>query len=636
MLKRIAKYSCLLILLLLISSVCLGKSVVTETNKILVVTSYNPDTRSISSHLNTFIEEYSRLGGKDEIVVETINCENLSGMHEWPGRLLELIAKHAESGHLGMIVLMGQEAWATYLSLNEEWVKQFPVLPSLISMNAIPIPRDTINVEEWKPVCINPFKGNTTNFVGGIAYEYDIERNIKLVKDHFPQTQRIAFISDNTYGGVAMQALVKETMKEFPELELILLDGRMDSFISVNEKIRNLPSNTCILIGTWRIDRTENFFIGNSTYMLQKANPTIPAFSVSATGLGHWAIGGYIPDYHNVGVEMAQMVKSFLDEGGREYTEVNPIESKYLFDVQKLNEFGLNTNNLPSQSEFVNAPLDFWEEHRLFVIVCSTAFLSLLIGLLGVGYYAIRVRKLRDNLIVSQEQLIIARDKAEESNRLKSAFLANMSHEIRTPLNAIVGFSEVLVSAEHSPEDRLSYCEIIKKNSDSLLVLINDILDLSRIESGQIKMTLQKENVAGILRDALLTVQQARRTKAEFKLEVSDAEMYLNTDGYRLKQVIVNLLSNASKFTKEGSIVLAMHKDEGICVFSVTDTGCGIPKEKAQKIFERFEKLDEFSQGTGLGLSISKLIVEKLGGEIWVDTSYTQGAKFVFTHPIEN
>jgi len=112
--------------------------------------------------------------------------------------------------------------------------------------------------------------------------------------------------------------------------------------------------------------------------------------------------------------------------------------------------------------------------------------------------------------------------------------------------------------------------------------------------------------------------------------------MYLNTDGYRLKQVIVNLLSNASKFTKEGSIVLAMHKDEGICVFSVTDTGCGIPKEKAQKIFERFEKLDEFSQGTGLGLSISKLIVEKLGGEIWVDTSYTQGAKFVFTHPIEN
>ena len=303
MLKRIAKYSCLLILLLLISSVCLGKSVVTETNKILVVTSYNPDTRSISSHLNTFIEEYSRLGGKDEIVVETINCENLSGMHEWPGRLLELIAKHAESGHLGMIVLMGQEAWATYLSLNEEWVKQFPVLPSLISMNAIPIPRDTINVEEWKPVCINPFKGNTTNFVGGIAYEYDVERNIKLVKDHFPQTQRIAFISDNTYGGVAMQALVKETMKKFPELELILLDGRMDSFISVNEKIRNLPSNTCILIGTWRIDRTENFFIGNSTYMLQKANPTIPAFSVSATGLGHWAIGGYIPDYHNVGVE---------------------------------------------------------------------------------------------------------------------------------------------------------------------------------------------------------------------------------------------------------------------------------------------------------------------------------------------
>lgn len=636
MLKMIAKYCRFSFWLLLISIVCPGKLLAGESNKILVITSYNPDTRTISSHLNAFIEEYSLLGGKGEIVVETINCENLSGMHTWSERLLNVIRKHTESDNLELVVLMGQEAWATYLSLDEKWIKELPVVSSLVSMNAIPISNDTIEIGAWEPVCMNPFEDSDHHIIGGIAYEYDVEANVKLILDCFPKTQQIAFISDNTYGGLAMQALVKKTMKKFPHLSLLLLDGRIDSFMSVSEKVRNLPPNTCILIGTWRVDCTENYFIGNTTYMLQNANPTVPAFSISSTGLGHWVIGGYMPNYHNIGRELAELVSSYVDGDSKARKTVKPIGGKYLFDVQKLKEFKLEDFDFPPHSEFVNSPPSFWEEHRMLVIVCSTAFLSLFVGLLWVGYYAIRIRKLRDNLVISQEQLIIARDKAEESNRLKSAFLANMSHEIRTPLNAIVGFSEVLISSELSEEERSDYCEIIKKNSDSLLVLINDILDLSRIESGHIKMTLQKENVIEILQDALLTVQQTRNTPAEFKLEVSEKMLFINTDGYRLKQVIVNLLSNASKFTKEGSIKLAMQKHEGQCIFSVTDTGCGIPVEKANKIFERFEKLNEFSQGTGLGLSISKLIVEKLGGKIWVDTSYTDGARFVFTHPTEN
>lgn len=292
---------------------------------------------------------------------------------------------------------------------------------------------------------------------------------------------------------------------------------------------------------------------------------------------------------------------------------------------------------LPQHAELVNKPLNFFEQHRTLVRISITVLSILLLCLLGTSYYALYIRKLKNSLIASQKQLVIARDKAEEANRLKSAFLANMSHEIRTPLNAIVGFSQVLTSGEFSQEEQKEFCNIIKKNSDSLLVLVSDILDISRMESGHIKMTLEKADVVEVIRHSVLTVKQTKKTDAEIRIDVSNDSLVVMTDAYRLKQVLVNLLSNAIKFTTEGSITVSMEVDEELQLLriAVTDTGCGIPEEKAEKVFERFEKLDEFAQGSGLGLSISRLIVEKLGGKIWVDTNYKAGARFIFTHPMQ-
>ena len=186
-------------------------------------------------------------------------------------------------------------------------------------------------------------------------------------------------------------------------------------------------------------------------------------------------------------------------------------------------------------------------------------------------------------------------------------------------------------------EEQKEFCNIIKKNSDSLLVLVSDILDISRMESGHIKMTLEKADVVEVIRHSVLTVKQTKKTDAEIRIDVSNDSLVVMTDAYRLKQVLVNLLSNAIKFTKEGFITVSMEVDEELQLLriAVTDTGCGIPEEKAEKVFERFEKLDEFAQGSGLGLSISRLIVEKLGGKIWVDTNYKAGARFIFTHPMQ-
>ena len=210
---------------------------------------------------------------------------------------------------------------------------------------------------------------------------------------------------------------------------------------------------------------------------------------------------------------------------------------------------------------------------------------------------------------------------------------------IRTPLNAIVGFSDILANAEESSrEEKSEYNKIIQNNSQLLLHLINDILDISRLESGKTKFVFADCEVVSMCGIVLSTVEQTRRTEAEYRFESTVDLLILRTDEQRLKQILINLLTNASKFTPSGSICLSIRvlKDSNEVEFAVADTGCGIPPEKAEKVFGRFEKLNEYAQGTGLGLSICKMNVERLGGRIWVDTTYTGGARFVFTHPLEN
>ena len=235
------------------------------------------------------------------------------------------------------------------------------------------------------------------------------------------------------------------------------------------------------------------------------------------------------------------------------------------------------------------------------------------------------------------EEVIRLREKAEESNRLTSAFLANMSHEIRTPLNAIVGFSDVLASGGSSEDEQQGYVDIIKTNSDLLLRLINDILDVSRLEADRVTFTIEECDVVPLCQRVLASVNQARKSENEFIFECDRESVDMRTDTQRLQQVIINLLSNADKFTRNGKITLKLEVDEDrrVVIFSVSDTGTGIPLEKQKLVFERFEKLNEYVQGTGLGLSICKLTVEKWGGEIWVDPGYTEGARFMFTHPLD-
>ena len=233
----------------------------------------------------------------------------------------------------------------------------------------------------------------------------------------------------------------------------------------------------------------------------------------------------------------------------------------------------------------------------------------------------------------TEAKLIKAKDKAEESDRLKSAFLANMSHEIRTPLNAIVGFSNLLAYAQEESE-RAQYIGIVEENNELLLQLISDILDLSKIEAGTFEFVYDRVDVRQLCEDVVTSLRVKVPAGVDLCIAPNLPECWVYSDKNRLRQVISNFVNNAFKFTTSGEIAVGYTLRDGEVEISVTDTGVGIEEEKQKQIFDRFVKLNSFAHGTGLGLSICKSIVEQVGGRIGVNSELGKGSRFWFTHSL--
>ena len=242
------------------------------------------------------------------------------------------------------------------------------------------------------------------------------------------------------------------------------------------------------------------------------------------------------------------------------------------------------------------------------------------------------IHDIGDRIQRSQE-LIEAKRRAEDADKMKSVFLANMSHEIRTPLNAIVGFSGILASTEEE-EEKQEYVSIIENNNTLLLQLISDILDLSKIEAGTLELNYSNIELNELMRElerGFLLRVKTDTVKLEFVEPAGPCMAY--TEKNRLSQLMINLVTNAIKFTEKGSIRFGYEMRENELYFYVTDTGCGIPKDKQQNIFGRFVKLNSFAQGTGLGLSICKTLMDHMGGRIGVESEEGKGSTFWFTLP---
>lgn len=274
----------------------------------------------------------------------------------------------------------------------------------------------------------------------------------------------------------------------------------------------------------------------------------------------------------------------------------------------------------------------------------QTVSFALIVSLLSVVIVFLIIYLRRRHISMARmarknKELRVARDQAQQADRMKTMFIQNMSHEIRTPLNSIVGFSQLLSSSdmEIDAEQKREFSALIQHNSDLLTTLINDVLDLANLESGRYTMELSSCSCNELCEMSVSTVmhRKAEGVNLHFTSEVTDDYKIL-TDGNRVKQVLINFLTNAEKYTRQGEIRLhcSLSENPGSVTFSVTDTGPGIPAEKAEVIFERFKKLDEFKQGSGLGLNICRIIAERLHGEVKLDMNYTGGARFLFVLPL--
>lgn len=604
---------------------------------ILIVSSYNPDTRRISGFISDFERRIVASGIQCDIYTENLECRGVADASVWMHQIQCVIARYREKGNLRAIIFLGQEAWASFVTLDH-FPPDVQLFGCFASTNGVLLPRDSVDETNWQPESADFMaRVDTMGNFGGLLNKYDIRRNVELIRSLYPEVENIAFISDNTYGGISLQSLVEKEFRNYPDLNLVKVDSRAGDSAAV-AAYSALPTRSAAMIGTWRVSRDGQYLMQRSLNELVKSNSQIPVFSITGSGIGDVAVGGYIPMYEKGSGTIADQIVQAYRTGHLQNAHFHVSRGEYRFDSRKLRELKIAQYALPAGSVVEDTIAAKLSKYSYYIDLLVLGVVILVLLLVFVAALFLRTRRLRMTLEKREGELAVALAKAEESDMLKSAFLANMSHEIRTPLNAIVGFSSLMQTGDLAPEERAEYCAIVVSNSEMLLTLLNDILDISALECGKIRFDYSSVDIVQICRHAIMTTAHTRQEGVECRLEAPCDSYMLLTDGHRLSQILINLLSNAAKFTPAGSITVAfgIHPESNEVVFSVTDTGTGIPLELQNRVFNRFEKLKgNKKKGTGLGLAICRQIALIFGGDIWVDPAYIRGARFMFSHPIQ-
>lgn len=461
-----------------------------------------------------------------------------------------------------------------------------------------------------------------------------IRYTVEMIFTVQPDLEKIFFVAGENYLCKERQwRLEKYLEQHHPDIAYQAISSTVsstDQLISTLEKEKG--PRTAVFFGSWLIREDYHDNVSTRQNTVSLIENIAPLYTMFASNLEkHPYVVGFSSysqaEYYRT---VHQRILDVLDHNFQPYR----MPFTYLeaaiptLNYRAMEHFGLDTSLIPDDAEVVGAPKTLWQAHKA-QIMWSAFFL--LIGLVGFVFF-IMTRSMRS--------LRKARNLAENASNMKTAFIQNMSHEVRTPLNAITGFSQLLCLPDGmvSEEEKSEYLSYIMNNSQLLSVMVKDMLSITDMENGQYVVEKTPTNLNEMARQAIKAAEYHFPPGVELVRQVGLEEdaRYL-TDGMRVQQIMINFLTNACKYTSSGKIVFgsSLVENPGFITFYVADTGPGVPPEKAEEIFDRFVKLDANKQGAGLGLSICRLVAQSLGGKVYLDTRYTEGARFVLVIPKE-
>ena len=532
-----------------------------------------------------------------------------------------------------LVILLGGSAYQLAYQVNEKW-SGVPMLllgeiayycESQYTLYGQPDPN-----AQRTPVTEMRSKGLNLTYVHTPSM---VEQTLDLMVSMRPQMNKLIFIAGENFRCKEQYLRLQRYMRDkYPSLAFAPV---FSSDYSTDELIELLRAEkypeTGVLFSSWLAHDDYLETVASRNSIVQVLEFIAPLYTIYQYDLNkHQDIVGfysYNPEYYQSIV--TGRLENILDEDvhPRNIPPMSMDVGKPVLNWHALMLYYFDLNLLPQDAIIVGKPVTFWEQYKFTMLLVMFGLLLVL------GLFVFLVMRRSVNALRKANAI------SEKGNRMKTAFVQNITHEIRTPLNAVIGFSQLLCLPDgyNSEEEQAEYLGYVLNNSQLLTVIVNDLLSLSDMENGQFHINKSPVNLNECARMAIKSVE--RDVPAGVQLIQKPGlpeEMRVNTDGFRVQQVLINFLSNACKYTEQGTITISssMVENPGFVTFAVEDTGPGIPRNKAEEVFERFIKLDGSKQGAGLGLSICRIIATNLKGNVWVDTEYTGGARLVLTIPL--